>query len=117
MSAETTYSCDVCGKKYIRKPALKKHIQIKHTRQNIISQQIIRDSLPLPMPANCAFTPLQVASDDSELFLDVEPVETPSANLQESTVIQEETGPHYMESNWQCGECGEVLKIIWIVST
>ena len=26
LSAETTYACDVCGKKYIRKPALKKHI-------------------------------------------------------------------------------------------
>ena len=24
-------------------------------------------------------------------------------------LIQEETGPHYLESNWQCGECGELF--------
>ena len=50
LSAETTYTCDVCGKKYIRKPALKKHIQIKHTRQNIIQQQCLSNNLPLPLP-------------------------------------------------------------------
>ena len=31
LAAEITYTCDVCDKKYIRKPALKKHIQMKHS--------------------------------------------------------------------------------------
>ena len=47
-----------------------------------------------------------MVSDDSDLLIIEEPVENPPANL-----IQEETGPHYLDSNWQCGECGEVFSV------
>ena len=118
LSAETTYSCDVCGKKYIRKPALKKHIQIKHTREHLSPQQaIISPSLPLPMPASMSSNMLPVLQDifphnrksSSNLLEDNKYENNGTINLEETTVIQEETGPHHIDTNWQCGECGKVF--------
>ena len=112
LSAETTYSCDVCGKKYVRKPALKKHIQIKHTKDHLTSQQaIIPLSLPLPMPSSIVsedFSPQNQSSmssskDDHNLLEDDKSENTELVNLEETTEIREETGPHHIESNWQCG--------------
>ena len=42
--------------------------------------------------------------DDSNLF-------NGTVTLDESTQIQEETGPHYLDSNWQCGVCGKVFTV------
>ena len=116
-SAETTYSCDVCGKKYVRKPALKKHIQIKHTKDHLTSQQAITPlSLPLPVTSSIVseeFSPQSQSSmssskDDHNLLEDDKSGNTGLVNLEETAEIHKEAGAHHIESNWQCGECGEM---------
>ena len=52
LSGETVFSCEVCPKTYIRKAAIKKHIQMKHGRQ-MPPEQV---SIAPPIPMGCVET-------------------------------------------------------------
>ena len=95
LSAETTYSCDVCAKKYIRKPALRKHIQIKHASSVDTSRTavcIATTAIPLPL-------------------IDSTQESNKSLTLEECAEVVEEIGPQQMYTNWQCSECGKIFII------
>ena len=101
LSAETTYTCDICDKKYIRKPALRKHIQVKHaTTVGDVQNRMCLSSQPIPLPSSISF----VENDDDSQEEDDAPL-----TLEENDEVVEETGPQQVETNWQCSECGEMF--------
>ena len=95
LSGETVFSCEVCPKTYIRKAAIKKHIQMKHAPL-MPPKQISKE----PIPIGCAEMTKNVVS--------VEIVD--DTTLDERPDIIEEIGPKPMESNWQCGVCANLFE-------
>ena len=86
LSAETTYSCDLCDKKYIRKPALRKHIQIKHAASVDPAKKTVCSANPaIPLPL------------------------VPDARESDNALAVEECPEVYKQ--WQCSECGEIFNI------
>ena len=66
LSAETTYTCDICDKKYIRKPALRKHIQVKHASTvGDVQNRMCLASQPIPLPAIPSSSSAVETADDS----------------------------------------------------
>ena len=96
LSAEITYTCDVCDKRYVRKPALRKHIQIKHAT-SVSQAQNITSITNQPIPLLSIPTPVQ-ENEEVEITLD------------EQVIVVEEIGPQTEDSNWQCSECGKMLR-------
>ena len=122
LSGETVYSCEVCDKKYIRKTAMKKHIQIKHAPPSIQSRanndQSNRPaiiSLPMFNVADPSTSTQKVSIEENIKNNVVEDnVEGTSddlpCTLQEivDAEVIEEPSPLGIDENWQCGECGIV---------
>ena len=134
LAAETTYTCDVCGKKYVRKALFKKHMQTKHidpiVRQSIATQipalgvrttsvvQNIPQILDSPGPPDDAMNSdrdetLENSNQSDKVDIDLTDPhrmveEESDCTLEEMSEVVEEIGPQPIESNWQCGECGQL---------
>ena len=100
LSAETIFTCDVCGKTYVRKALFRKHILTKHT--NTIQQT--RNVLIPAITVN-----IDDRQADSEKVVDSLEVLLQEDIVEEQAVVVEEIGPHLVEVNWQCGECEEIF--------
>ena len=98
LSGETIFSCEVCPKTYVRKAAIKKHIQMKHAPPP-------SQSMKAPIPLGCTLIDeirTEVLCDSVQILSDVVLDETPH--------IIEEIGPQQIESNYQCGVCGSIFE-------
>ena len=106
LSAETTYTCDICDKKYIRKPALRKHIQVKHASTvGDVQNRMCLASQPIPLPAIPSSSSAVETADDSQEKED----NNVHVTLEEQDEVLEEIGPQHVETNWQCSECGKTF--------
>ena len=107
LAAEITYTCDVCDKKYIRKPALKKHIQMKHSSSvGQVNNLSCISSQPIPLPSITNTSNIIVNSSVAQDTDEDDVVQVTSA---ETVVDDEEIGPHQKDTNWMCSECGKIL--------
>ena len=106
LAAEVTYTCDVCEKKYVRKTALKRHIEQKH------DPQITPPSRNPVQAISVESTSTQEGVCEEEGDLLEERIITKEAiSLEENSDVIEESGPHQIETNYQCGECGNMFDV------
>ena len=105
LSGETVFSCEVCPKTYVRKAAIKKHIQMKHGRQ-MPTEQVSKTPIPLGCVEMARHAESIVVVDDISL----DEVPNVIEEIDEVPQIIEEIGPQPMESNWQCGVCGYMFE-------
>ena len=108
LTGETIFTCDVCDKKYVRKTAMKKHMQIKHAQNKIIN------NIPTKQVTIVPFFPENLRSIQQIGEKEKESTEDDSretiCSLEEIAEIVEEVGPEKVESNWQCGVCGKTYE-------
>ena len=108
LSAEISYTCDMCDKKYIRKPALRKHIQVKHPSSVSQAQKsICIVDQPIPLPA----VPLPDVSEEHTIDEHENSEEESSITLDEHSEVVEEVGPQQVDTNWQCSECVKTFEV------
>ena len=90
LSGETVCYCEVCPKTYVRKIAIKKHIQMKHAPPPPRAQV-----MKTPIPFGCTVVndnyTEEVDCDSAEILVEV--------SLDETPYIIEEIGPQQIDSN------------------
>ena len=114
LNGETIFTCDLCDKKYVRKMAMKKHMQTKHGQNNVVNdvqppaKQISFVPMPLsPLPTaiNVMNISLSGGENNGDGLDDIE------ISLEENIpLVLEEIGPQWIQNNWQCGECGKTYE-------
>ena len=101
LSGETVFSCEVCDKTYVRKAAIKKHMQMKHAPPPPLAQIV---TAPIPL----GFTMIHTNNTEESDQGNEERVD--DLSLEETPHIMEEIGPQQIDSNWQCGVCGQMYE-------
>ena len=122
ITGETIFTCDICDKTYVRKTAMKKHMQIKHTPAGI-KQMLEMSKHPIALPSiqTCSISNISKDDDSNETedernhgnsketeIIEDENENTATIVLEETAEVVEDSGPVPIDTNWQCGECGNV---------
>ena len=110
LNGETIFTCDVCDKKYVRKTAMKKHMQMKHGKSKDLSDAVIPKEISCLPLSFIIPTSTDVGSNaNSEDENKDEDSGEYECSLEEIAEVMEEIGPERVENNWQCGECGKMF--------
>ena len=105
LSAEITYSCDVCDKKYVRKPPLRKHIQVKHASSVEQPKKIMYTTQPIPIPS---ISTDRVSEENHDDLQEINEDDSVQITMEEIAEVVEEIRPQQEDTNWQCSKCGDI---------
>ena len=119
LSGETIFTCGVCEKKYMRKAAMKKHMQTKHGHRNStegdnsLGALCFIDQKNENSVMNHPVSNIRNQLVDKECLLEEgqNTTEAEEITLDEAPEIREEIGPEKALNMWQCGECARIFDI------